>query len=220
VPVAAPLIVAAGTIGGGLLASHSASKAATTAATAQTQAADQGIAAQQAQFATTNANLAPYRDFGASALGPMGDLLGLNGNDAAGTAIAGLKDSPLYKSLFSNGQNTVLANASATGGLRGGNTENSLADFGRDTLSTVIENQLNRLTGAAGIGENAAAQTGTFGAHSADAIAQLLGDQGSAQAGSALLQGAAGVNSANTIASALAQFANNNKVQTAVGKLF
>jgi hypothetical protein len=111
VPVAAPLIIAAGTIGGGLLASKSASKAANTAAAATTASDQAAIGEEQRQFGIIDAQEAPFRDFGTSALGPLGDLLGLNGNDKAGAAIGSLKDSPLYAALFGNGQNTVLANA-------------------------------------------------------------------------------------------------------------
>src|SRR5690242_17713148 len=184
-PIAGALIGVAASIGGGLLASSASKHAANKAAQAQTQSDAAAIAEQRRQFDTTNTNLAPYRQIGTSAVGSQGDLLGLNGNDKQAAAIEALKGSPLYQSLFANGQNTLLANASATGGLRGGNTERSLADFGRDTLSTVIEDQLNRLTGASTLGENAAAQTGAFGAQSSSAISQLLADQGASQAGAA-----------------------------------
>lgn len=111
-------------------------------------------------------------------------------DQAQQAAIDKLKASPLYQSLFSNGQNTILSNASATGGLRGGNTQTSLANFGRDTLAQVIQQQLSSLGGVAANGQNAAAQTGAFGANSASQAADLLGQQGSAQAGASLAKGA------------------------------
>lgn len=215
-PVAVPLIGAAATIGGGLLASSATKHAANTAAAAQTASDQAAIAEQQRQFNTTNANLAPYRQFGQSALGPQGDLLGLNGNDAQQAAISSLQASPLYQSLFQNGQNTILANASATGGLRGGNTQTSLANFGRDTLATVIENQLNKLSGASAVGENAAAQTGTFGANSANAISSLLAEQGASNAGAALASGAASRGAISDIAGGIAGLANNPAIQNAL----
>lgn len=219
-PIAGALIGAAATIGGGLIASSSAKHAANKAAAAQTASDAQAIAEQRRQFNETQANLAPFLDVGKSALGPLGDLLGLNGNDNASTAIEDLKDSPLYQALFNNGQNTILANASATGGLRGGNTQSSLANFGRDTLASVIENQLNRLSGTATMGQNAAAQTGSFGQQSTDAITRLMTDQGQANAGAALARGAANVGAVKDISGALASLANNNQVQAAIGKLF
>lgn len=214
------MIGAAATIGGGLLAGGAAKHAANTAASAQTAADQAAIAEQQRQFNATEADLAPFKQFGTSALGPMGDLLGLNGNDAQAAAIASQKDSPLYQSLFQNGENAILADASATGALRGGNTETSLANFGRDTLASVIEDQLNRLSGAAATGQNAAAQTGAFGAQSSGAVSQLLADQGAANSGAELASGAANVGAIKDITGALADLANNSQVQTAVGKLF
>jgi hypothetical protein len=219
-PIAGPLIGAAATIGGGLIASHSSSKAAKRAAAAQTASDAAAIAEQRRQYDATRADLAPYRDTGGAALVSFADLLGLNGADKQAAAITAQKDSPLYRSLFENGENTILANASATGGLRGGNTQRSLADFGRDTLASVIENQLNRLGGAASMGQNAAVQTGSFGQQSTDAITRLLADQGQANAGAALASGAANVGAIKDITGALAGLANNSQVQAAIGKLF
>lgn len=135
-------------------------------------------------------------------------------------AIDALKASPLYQSLFSNGENTLLANASATGGLRGGNTENSLANFGRDTLSAVIQSQLQNLTGVSSAGQNAAAQTGTLGANSANAISSLLSNSGTANANAALASGAANAGAINSIVGTIGGLAGNKDVTSWAGKLF
>lgn len=108
-------------------------------------------------------------------------------------AIESLKASPLYASLYRNGENAVLSNASATGGLRGGNTQNSLANFGADTLSTVIQNQLANLGGIANMGMGSAGQLGQFGANMAGQVGNALTQQGQARAGAALTVG--GINS-------------------------
>lgn len=156
-------------------------------------------------------DLAPYTS---------GATPGIGAADAQQSAIDQLRASPLYESLFRNGQNTLLANASATGGLRGGNTQGALANFGRDTLSQVIENQLTRLGGVAQQGQNAAAQTGAFGANSANAIGQALGDAGAAKAGAALASGAASAGAIKDITGSIAGLANNQDVQKWAGKLF
>lgn len=75
-----------------------------------------------------------------------------------------LMASPLYQSLFDNGMDTILASASATGDMRGGNTKANLADFGRDTLNTVIRDQLANYGGAIGIGSGATDAVSSFGA--------------------------------------------------------
>lgn len=166
-------------------------KAAKQAADAQVAAQKQGIDAITAQNALTQQNLAPYIGEGGKAVGAQSDLLGLNGGSTQDASIKALQDSPLYQSLFRTGQNTVLANASATGGLRGGNIQNSLANFGSDTLATVIQNQLANLGGLAGQGQSAALGGGQLGANAASGIAGLFGNIGNAQANGILgkLQG-------------------------------
>ena len=178
-------IGAAGAIGGGLLASSGASKA----AHAQQQSDAAGIAEQQREFNQVESDFAPYRQAGSGAIGSLGDLLGLNGNDKLQVAITGLQQSPLYQSLYRNGLEANLQNASATGGLRGGNEARSLADFGSDTLASVIQNQIGNLGGLAGLGENATNATSAFGANSANNISALLQASGNAQANGAIAQG-------------------------------
>lgn len=145
---------------------------------------------------------------------------GVSGADAQQQAIDQLRASPLYESLFRNGENTLLANASATGGLRGGNTQGALANFGRDTLSQVIESQLTRLGGVAAQGQSAAAQTAQAGTNAANQTSSLLNNTGAAQANAAYAVGGANTNMINSIAGATAGLANNSSVQNWVGKLF
>lgn len=218
--VVAAGIGAVGAIGGGLIASSASKKAANTAAAAQKAANDAAIAEQQRQYDTTRGDLMPWQTAGTAALGQQSDLLGLNGGTAQQGAIDALKASPLYQSLFGNGRDTILANASATGGLRGGNTEAALANFGRDTLSGVIENQLTRLGSVSEQGQNAASQTGSFGANSANNISALLNNTGAAQGNAAYAIGGANAGLAQTIGGSLAGLANNQAVQNWVGKLF
>ncbi|ASY45369.1 hypothetical protein CJD35_13695 [Sphingobium xenophagum] len=104
-------------------------------------------------------------------------------------AIDALKASPLYSSLYRNGEQAILANGAATGGLRGGNMQNSLANFGADTLSTVIQNQLANLGGIANMGMGSAGQLGQFGANMAGQVGNALTQQGQARAGAALTTG-------------------------------
>lgn len=175
----------------GIFGAASKKKAAKKASAAQQQAAQQGIDAVSAQNALTQKNFAPYLEAGSKALGAQSDLLGLNGTGVQGSAIDALRASPLFQSLFGNGQEAILNNASATGGLRGGNIQRSLADFGADTLAKTIESQLAALGGLSGQGFNAATNGGQLGAASAEQIAQLLGNKGAAKAGGILGKAAA-----------------------------
>ena len=200
-PVAGALIGAVASIGGGLLASGGGKSA----ANAQAESNALAIAEQRRQYDTTRGDLMPWQKAGQSALGIQGDLLGLNGAQKQQAAIQQLQGSPLYQSLFNNGRDTLLANASATGGLRGGNTQGALANFGRDTLAGVIENQLSQLGSVSTIGQNSAVQTGAAGQGSANSISELLARTGQANASGILGGAGATVAGINSAAGSLAQ---------------
>lgn len=174
---------------GGLLGGGSQKKAINKATKAQTEAMNKAIAEQQRQFDLTRADFAPWQAEGKTGLAQLGDLVGTHGAEAQGSAIEALKASPFYQSLFRTGEEAVLQNASATGGLRGGNTERSLADFGSDTLMATIERQLSSLGGLAGMGMGATESVANFGAGKANAVSGLLKDIGSAKASGALAKG-------------------------------
>lgn len=137
-------------------------------------------------------------------------------------AIDQLQASPLYQSLYRNGQNTITANASATGGLRGGNVQRSLANFGADTLSTVIENQLSHLAGISGQGQTTGGTLGALGAGTSTNISNLTVAQGGARAGGILgsaAVGNAGLNSAlsQLLSGAGQSYAQYRTAQNSVG---
>ena len=149
----------------------------------------QALGENRRQFDLTRSDFAPYLEAGTEALGGQGDLLGLNGPEAQAAAIARLRDSPMFNSLYRTGEEAVLQNASATGGLRGGNTQRSLADFGADTMSQVIERQLAQLGGLSGRGQQAVGDVSSIGAGLTEAIAQILGHQGQVRADAILTRG-------------------------------
>lgn len=160
--------------------------AAKKAAAAQVNGYNQGIDTLNDESDRINAMLAPWTGSGANAVNAQAALLGLNGNDAQQAAINNLQASPLFTSLMRNGENTILANASATGGLRGGNIQHSLANFGSDTLAQVIQQQLANLGGLSSQGLNAVDTSGSLGANSAGSVASLQGAIGRANAGGIL----------------------------------
>lgn len=149
-------IGAAGSILGGITGGKGAKKA----ALQQAQAQQAALAETQRQFNTTQANFQPYQQAGTQALGGVQDLLGLGGNGAQQAAIDALKASPGFSALFNQGQDTILQNGAATGGLRGGNMQNSLANFGANTLATTIQQQLANLGGLVQTGAGATGQLG------------------------------------------------------------
>lgn len=190
-------MVAAAVIGGAVIGGVASNMAAGTAADAQTSSTNASIAAQQQATAAAQALLKPYSDAGIKSLTSQQDLLGLNGNSAQQTAIDTLKNSSQFNALKAQGENSILQNASATGGLRGGNTQAALAQFSPALLNQLINDQYTKLGGITSIGQNAAAGSGNQGMQSAGSISSLLQQQGAAQAGLAMAQGRNTVNMIN-----------------------
>ena len=182
-----------------VVSSNAQKKAANRAASAQEQSAQLGIDEQQRQFDAVQKLLAPYVNAGTGALSAQQNLIGLGGADAQRSAISQLEQSPQFGALMRQGEQGILANASATGGLRGGNTQGALAQFRPALLSSLIEQQYGRLGGLTSLGQNAAAGTGNAGMQTGNNITQLLGQQGAAQAGAALAAGKANAGMYNAI---------------------
>lgn len=183
--------VAGATVVGGYMASKSASKAADKAAAAQTASANSQIGESQRQFNAIQDLLKPYTQAGTGALAGQQNLLGLNGADEQQKAIGSLSSSPQMAAMLSQGENAILQNASATGGLRGGNTQAALAQFRPQLLNQMIQQQYSNLGGLVSVGQNAAAGVGNAGQNSSNQIINALGQQGAAQAGAALATGQA-----------------------------
>lgn len=196
----------AAAVGGAYLSSRSQKKAAQTAADAQGETSDAAIAQQNKQFEALQALLKPYTQAGTSALGAQQNLLGLNGAGAQQSAIGGIESGPLFASLKQQGENSILQNASATGGLRGGNVQAALGQFSPQLLNQLVQQQYSNLGGLTSIGQNAAAGVGNAGMSSANSISQLLQSQGAAQAGSALASGKADTQMYNSLATTAGKY--------------
>ena len=201
----AAAIAGAGLVGG-IYSSNQASKSAKNATNAQVASDQAAMAAQQANLEETRKLLAPYVQAGNTAIGQQGNLIGLGGNAAQQAAINQLKASPYFTSQLQAGQNAILQNASATGGLRGGNTQAALAQFAPSLLAQTIQNQFGNLGSLTSIGQNAAAGVGNAGANAANQNTALLQSMGNAQASGALAQGQAQVGLANSAMGALGAF--------------
>lgn len=190
---------------GGIYSANKQAGAAKDAANAQTQASERGIEEQRRQFDQVQQLLAPYVNAGNGAISGQQDLLGLNGGAAQQAAINGIKGSPQFGAIAQQGEDAILANASATGGLRGGNVQGALAQFRPQLLASLIDQQYQRLGGLTTGGQNAAAGVGSAGQATGNNITMLLGQQGAAQAGASLAQGKAYGQMANSITSGIGQ---------------
>jgi len=201
----AAAVAGAGLVGG-IYSASQASKSAKNATNAQVTQDQAAMAQQQANLEETRKLLAPYVQSGNQAIGQQGNLIGLGGNAAQAAAIKQLQSSPYYTSQLQAGQNAILQNASATGGLRGGNVQAALGQFAPSLLAQTIQNQFSNLGSLTSIGQNAAAGVGNAGSNAANQNSALLQSMGNAQASGALAQGQANVGLANSAMGALGAF--------------
>lgn len=174
--------------GTSLLSGAMQADAASNAAGIQGDAAAAGVAEQRSARLAMERLLAPYVQAGTGALGQQQALLGLSGGAAQQQAISGIEQSPLFQAQVQQGENAMLQNASATGGLRGGNIQGALAQFRPQMLSNQINQQYANLGGLTQLGQNSAAGVGSAGMTSAGSISSLLAQQGAASAGGVLGQ--------------------------------
>ena len=200
---------------GSVTGQKQAAQAAKDAASTQGQYAQAGIDEQNRQFDAMVALLAPYVEAGTaalpgiqpymqageSALQQQTALLGLGGEEAQRQAISGIESGAEFQALARQGENAMLQNASATGGLRGGNVQAALAQFRPELLQSLINQQYGRLGGLSDVGaattqnlirtgQASAAGTGAAGLESASSISALLGQIGQATAGGQVAAGA------------------------------
>ena len=128
-------------------------------------------AAQAAALEQSRSDLAPYNTQGALATTDASNLLGLNGPDAASTAMGNFQTSPGYAWSFDQGMRAVDAGAAAKGLLHSGATLKAEQTFGTGLADQEFSNYYNRLFSLANLGENAAAKTGANSVQTGQGIA-------------------------------------------------
>jgi len=157
-------------------------KAAKEAADAQARAAGFASAEQQSQFQITQEQVRPFREAGVQALEQQQALLGLSGQEAQQEAFATFESSPGQQFLRERGEQTLLRNQAAIGGLGGGNVRYELQREGIGFAQQDLQNQLARLASIAGQGQAATQNVGQFGAQTTGNVGKLLTQAGQAQA--------------------------------------
>ena len=195
--------VAAAIVGSTVVSGVIQSKAAKKASGQQAASAQQGIDEQRRQFDALQVLMKPYVGTGTTALGQQAALIGVSGPEAQQAAISALQQGPEFNALVRQGEESILQNAAATGGLRGGNVQGALAQFRPQVLSSLIEQQYNRLGGLSTMGQNAAAGVGSAGMQTGNNISNLLAQQGAAQAGGTLASAQTWGNAIGSIGGAL-----------------
>lgn len=143
--------------GAAVLSSDNQASAAKSAAQTQASAANQAAQIQQTEFNTTTANEAPYLQAGNTSLNALMTQLGL-GPGGTGTGPLtqsftpyqapapfnfnpqNLQNTPGYQFQLQQGEQAITDQASAVGGVGGGNTLKALTTFGQGLAGTEYQN--------------------------------------------------------------------------------
>lgn len=134
-------------------------------------------------------NLNLYQTAGSQALQQQSALAGLQGPEAQRAAIANLEANPEFQAIARQGEEAILANAAATGGLRGGNTQAALAQFRPELLQAYIDQQYSRLGGLSNQGLSVSQDLLARGFGAIGDVANLRKGTGTAAANLALGRG-------------------------------
>jgi hypothetical protein len=166
-----------------------------TAADAQNKATQ----VQLQMYNQTRSDLGGYRDAGTNALNRYSDAMGLNGSGAQQGAWNSLyANNPAFEGAVSNANRDLSNSAFARGMGTSGNLANQLYANSAGMRYNAGQTTLGQIFGLAGLGENAAAQTGNAATATGQQIGQTIGNAGLAQgagivgAGNALAKGLSG----------------------------
>jgi len=192
-------IAAVSTLGGALISSHASQSAANTQAAATQQASNE----QLQMYQQSRGDLAPWMNSGTMAMGGLNAFMGVNPDGSVNPNAPGLRSftpadltanlDPSYGFMKSEGENAILDNASALGGIDSGKTRKDLMTFGENLASQEYGNAWNRWTaqqgsifsrlmGISSLGESAAAGVGNLGATTAGNYGNLVTSGANAQA--------------------------------------
>jgi hypothetical protein len=202
--------VAVAIAGSAIVGSVISSDASRSAANTQSDAARNAQQTQLQMFNQTQGNLAPFLQGGQQGQNALLQYLGIgpggsfnpNAPGVAPFGTANFQQDPSYQWRFGQGQQAVMANAAARGGIQSGQTLKDLTSFGQGLASTEYQNAFNRyqtqqnavynrLANLAGSGQNAAVQQGGFGQSTANNISGLQQAQGAFNAANAIGQAGA-----------------------------
>lgn len=168
------------------------------AARAQTSAANTANQTQRDFYNQTRADLLPYSQGGQGAYSTLNNLLGVGGNSS--TMQSTLEGLPGYQFTRDQGLKSVQNSAAARGlGVSGGALK-AAGTYATGLANSTYGNYVNQLQASANLGENAAAQTGTFATQTGQGVASNTIGAGNAQAAAANAQGSSVSNGASSIA--------------------
>lgn len=209
-----------GAIAGGLFSAIGASSA----AKAQSRAADKQIEVQKEMYDQTRTDLEPFRTAGVSALDQYSAELA-QGPNAFQNFLGEFTADPGYQFRLSEAQKAIDAAQNARGGFFSGATLDAQQSRAQDMASqeygnfynrraNEYANWLNPMAGMVQMGQNAAAQQATAGSNYAAGVSNALANKGDAQAAGTIGFGNA-IN--NGITNALGVWAYMNPPKTGGG---
>lgn len=155
---------------------------------AQVQSINNAIAVQKEQYDYIKDLMTPYTEGGEQAYGASLDLLGL-GEGSQQDAINSLTNQDYFQGLVKQGEQALLQNASATGGLRGGNTQAALAQFRPSMIANLVQQQLSNLGGLTATGMQAGGTLAGASQNYGNNVGNMEMSIGNAMANQALMKG-------------------------------
>lgn len=108
-------------------------------------AADTAKGISQATVTDAKTNYSPYTTTGANALTTYANAMGLNGQDAANSALSTFQASPSYQYSLDQGLQAVDAGAASKGMMRSGSTIKAEQTLGTNLANQDFTNYLSRL---------------------------------------------------------------------------
>ena len=215
--------VVAGAVIGGVVASDSSRKAAHAAedaaeeqVAASKEATDDTLQAQREQLDYLKDVDKLPREYREAALAELSQRSGESLNSQQTQMIRDAKASPLYTSIMGGqkaGEEAILRNAAATGGLRSGNVQGALTDYGSQLSTSALLESYNQQLGAQAQ-QNQLLQ-GLAGTPLQTAnIANTMGSMGATSAAGLIAQGTIGANS--TLAQAQAAQAGTEGIMNSI----
>ena len=150
--------------------------------------------------------LAPFRDLGLRGGDEIRAALGYDGAEAQEAFVSRVMSSPMFDHMNEVGEEAILANAAATGGLRGGDVQQALAQQRTGNLAGLAERRIDQAMSLADLGSRAAGGGASLAPHFNEGGGRYTASAGAATA--AGITGAAGAYAGglNDIASTLAVF--------------
>lgn len=170
--------IATAIIGGAVVGGVAQNMAADKAAEATGEATDKSIEFQERALETLREDLAPYTQLGVDVIPEIRALVGIGDEEAAASAIERIEAGPEFQERVRLGEEAILQSAAATGGLRGGDVQRSLAQFRPQVLSDMMNQRFSQLGGLAQLGQASAAGAGATGVQVGQNIGQQLIQQG------------------------------------------